>query len=76
MTASRYELGSLVLRIESAFLNRPDLALTLSRAQRRFGTDKRTCEAILGVLVEAQVLTQTRGGAYVRYFPRLAQHAA
>jgi DNA-binding IclR family transcriptional regulator len=76
MTASCYEIGSLVLRIENNFLDRPGLALTLAKVQRRFGIDKKTCAAVLGALVEAQVLTQTHKGAYIRYFPRLAQHAA
>ena len=76
MTTSCYEIGSLVLRIENGFLDRPGLALTPAKVQQRFGIDDATCEAVLGTLIEAQVLTQTGEGAYIRYFPRLAQDAA
>jgi len=71
MTPTRSEIESLVLRIQSDFLEHPMLSLTLPRARERFDLDETTCSGILGALVDARVLTQ-RGGAYRRYFPRVA----
>jgi hypothetical protein len=76
MTASCREIGSLVLRVQNSFLDTPGLALTPPRAQRRFGLDQTTCEAVLEMLADAGVLTTTRSGAFVRRFPRAARHAA
>lgn len=76
MTATCYDIGSLVLRIENGFLDTPGLALTLPTAQQQFGVDPTTCKAVLDALVDARVLAQTRAGAYVRHFPRRARHAA
>lgn len=76
MTATCYDIGSLVLRIENGFLDTPDLALTLPQAQRHFGVDRTTCEAVLDALVDSRVLALTREGSYVRHLPRLSQHAA
>jgi len=51
------------------------LRLTLPEAERRFGMDRASCEAVLGALVDAHVLAQSADGGYARFFPRLA-HAA
>ena len=75
MTLTPDRLGDLVVRMQGAFLDAPTLTLGLPDAERRFGVDRVTCEAVLGALVDSQVLARTRGGAYVRFFPRLA-HAA
>lgn len=75
MTATRCQLESLVMRIETDFLDNPRLALTLPAAQKRFGIDERTCTGVLEALVDAHVLTQ-REQAYRRYFPRLAARRA
>lgn len=72
MTSNSSWLGALVMRVQGDFLERPTLRLTLSEAQRRFGVDRISCDAVLGVLVDAQVLTRTRHGAYMRFFPRAA----
>ena len=71
MFATSAEIGELVLRMEGEFLETPALKLTLATAQRRFGVDATTCEAVLHALVEAEVLCKTDDGAYVRFFPRL-----
>jgi hypothetical protein len=63
------------MRIQGEFLDTPLLRLTLPEAVRRFGIDRISCAAVLGVLVDASVLARTSNGAYVRLFPRLA-HAA
>ena len=75
MTPTRGRIDSLVMQIQSAFLENPTLALTLPAAQRRFDVDEVTCAGVLGALVDARVLT-TREGAYRRHFPRPALRPA
>lgn len=75
MTSSPGYVAALVMQMQNEFLEAPMLKLTVPDAERRFGANSVACEAVLGALVEARVLTRTRDGAYVRFFPRLA-HAA
>jgi hypothetical protein len=75
MTFTVPEIGSLVLRVQGAFLDRPARHMTLPQAQREFGVNAFTCHAVLGALVDAHVLSRTRDGVYHRYVPRQA-HAA
>jgi hypothetical protein len=75
MTFTTRQIGSLVLRVQDAFLDSPTLQVTLPQAQRAFGIDAFTCHAVLGALVEAHVLARTCGGVYMRNLPRQA-HAA
>ena len=75
MTLTRGQIESLVMRIQTAFLEWPMLSLTLPAAQRWFGADEVACAGVLGALVDAQVLIE-RGGAYRRYFPRAAVRQA
>jgi hypothetical protein len=77
MAANSLEIQNLVVRIQGAFLERPGLALRLDDATGHFGVAKMLCEAVLMALVDANVLTKDRSGAYVRLFPRrLSKHAA
>ena len=64
------DLGALVLQIQGAFLDAPGLALTAGQAGRRFHLEARTAGAILGLLAEANVLTQRGDDTYARRFPR------
>lgn len=75
MTASCDRIGTLVMRMQSDFLEDPELTLTLPQAERRFHVDEITCKAVLGALVDAGVLAKVHGGAYVRLFPRLIRTA-
>jgi hypothetical protein len=70
MTATCEQIGNLVLRVETPFLDTPGLRLTVEQARRYFDVDGPTCEAVLDVLSEARVLTRTPDGAYARYFPQ------
>ena len=72
MTSNSRWLEALVMRVQADFLDCPTLSLTLTEAQQRFGVDGITCDAIFGALVDAQVLTRTRHGAYTRFFRRTA----
>jgi hypothetical protein len=75
MAPTRTWIETLVMRIQGEFLNRPALGLTVSQAERHFGIDRPTCDAVLGVLADANVLTRSADGTYRRLFPRHAQAA-
>ena len=75
MTPTRGRIESLVMQIQTAFLENPMLSLTLPAAQRRFGLDEVTCAGLLGALVDAQVITK-RDGVYQSYVPRPAVRPA
>lgn len=53
-------------RIQGEFLEMPGLRLTAPQAQRLWGLERDTCDALLGALVDANFLAQTRDGAFVR----------
>ena len=53
-------------RVQGEFLEMPGLRLTTPQARRLWGLDAAQCEALLGALVEAKFLFQTRDGAFMR----------
>ncbi len=53
-------------RVQGEYIEMPGLRLTSAQAQRLWGLDKASCEALLGALVEAKFLFRTRDGAFVR----------
>jgi len=75
MTSTRSRIESLVMQMQSAFLDNPMLSLTLPAAQRRFGVDEISCAGVLGFLVDARVLTK-REGVYRRNCPQPAVRPA
>jgi len=70
MTSNCDRIGALVMRMQGEFLESPTLRLTLPEAERRFGVDRATCDAVLGALVEATVLARTSQGVFMRFFPQ------
>jgi hypothetical protein len=68
------QIGVLVLRMQDAFLEMPELMLTPRQAQTMFDVDEEACQAVLEVLVDAKVLVRPRVKTYSR--PRFAAHAA
>ena len=58
-------------RVQGEFLEMPGLRLTTPQARRLWGLDAAQCDALLGVLVEANFLFRTRDGAFMR-----VEHAA
>jgi hypothetical protein len=54
-----------VARVRSEFLEMPGLRLTMWQAQRLWGIDRPTCEAVIEELTEAHFLSKTRDGALV-----------
>jgi len=75
MTSRRNWIETLVMQVQGEFLNGRAAKLTAAETEDRFGIDRRTSEAILDVLAEANVLTRTADGGYVRFLPRLARAA-
>ena len=51
-------------RVKGEYLEMPGLRLTSAQAQRLWGLDRESCRALLGALVDAKFLTQTRDGAF------------
>jgi hypothetical protein len=72
MTTTCEHIGTLLMRVQAAFLDTPSLEMTMGHACRRFDTDTRTTAAILGALVEARVLAKSSDGTYMRFFPTVA----
>jgi Fic family protein len=52
-------------RVRSEFLEMPGLKLTISQAQRLWGMDRSTCEALIEELMASRFLAKTRDGAVV-----------
>lgn len=69
MTANTETVEALMMRVQQAFLDRPELHLTLPDARERFGVDYRTCAAVLHALLDARVLARMPDGTYGRFFP-------
>jgi Fic family protein len=54
-----------VRRVQAEFLEMPGLKLTVPQAQRLWGVDRPTCEAVISQLTESRFLQRTREGAVV-----------
>jgi hypothetical protein len=59
-------IDEVLQRIQGEYLEMPGLRLTAAQAQRLWGLERDVCSALLGALVDARFLAQTRDGAYVR----------
>src|SRR5215212_11191080 len=62
----RMRIDEVLQRIQGEFLEMPGLRLTPAQAQRLWGLERDVCDALLGALVDAKFLSQTRDGAYIR----------
>jgi hypothetical protein len=58
-------IGKLVRRIQSEYVQRPELRLTLDEAQDLWQLERTECEALLTALVDAAFLRRI-GGVYMR----------
>jgi hypothetical protein len=56
-------------RVRAEFLEMPGLKLTVEQAQRLWGLDRSTCEALIAELTACQFLTRTRDGSVVLRAP-------
>jgi hypothetical protein len=59
-------IDEVLQRIQGEFVEMPGLRLTTAQAQRLWGLERDVCDALLGALVDAKFLGQTRDGSYVR----------
>ena len=59
-------IDDVLQRIQGEFVEMPGLRLTAAQAQRLWGLERDVCDALLGTLVDAKFLLQTRDGAFVR----------
>ena len=59
-------IDDVLQRIQGEYLEMPGLRLTPAQAQRLWGLERDVCDALLGALVDAKFLAQTRDGAFVR----------
>jgi hypothetical protein len=57
-------IGDALRRVKGEYLDMPGLRLTPRQAQRLWGLDRESCEALLGALVDAKFLYKTREGAF------------
>jgi hypothetical protein len=55
----------LLRRIRGEFLEMPGLRLTTRQAQRLFGLDCLSCDAVLTVLQDERFLSRTKNGQFV-----------
>ena len=59
-------IDDVLQRIQGEFLEMPGLRLTRAQAQRLWGLDRDVCDALMGALVDAKFLSQTRDGSFIR----------
>ena len=61
------EVRNALLRIQTEYMEMPDLKLTSRQAQRLWHLTHDVWETALAVLIGKQFLVKTRDGAYVRF---------
>jgi len=59
-------MDEVLQRIQGEYVEMPGLRLTPAQAQRLWGLERDVCDALLGALVDAKFLAQTRDGAYIK----------
>ena len=59
-------IDDVLQRIQGESVEMPGLRLTPAQAQRLWGLERDVCDALLGALVDAKFLAQTRDGAFIR----------
>jgi hypothetical protein len=59
-------IDDVLQRIQGEFSEMPGLRLTAAQAQRLWGLERAVCDELLGALVNANFLSQTRDGAFIK----------
>jgi len=59
-------IDDVLQRIQGEFSEMPGLRLTPAQAQRLWGLERAVCDELLGALVDAKFLSQTRDGAFIK----------
>lgn len=65
MTSFRAAQEETLRRVRAEFLEMPGLKLTVAQAQRLWGVDRNTCEAVIDALTTSRFLARTRDGAVI-----------
>jgi hypothetical protein len=65
-TAVHPSIEDLLKRVRGEYLEMPGLRLTGAQASRLWGLDSTICQRLLDALRDAQFLTRTSDGRYVR----------
>jgi Fic family protein len=60
-------LDELTVRVRGEYREMPGLSLTVPQAQRLWGLERATCQALFEQLVETRFLRRTRHGRFVRW---------
>ena len=66
MMAPQQSHDDALRRVQGEYIEMPGLRLTTAQAQRLWGLDRASCDALLDALVDAKFLSRTRDGAFVR----------
>jgi DNA-binding IclR family transcriptional regulator len=66
MVATDIDVSDWLHLIRAEYLEIPGLSLTPQQAQRLWGLDPETCDALLHTMVETKFLRRTSHGLYVR----------
>lgn len=64
--AAQPHADDVIRRVQGEYIEMPGLRLTTAQAQRLWGLDQPSCDALLNALVDAKFLFRTRDGAFVR----------
>ena len=59
-------IDGVLQRIQGEYAEMPGLRLTPAQAQRLWGLDRKMCDELLNVLVNAKSRSQTRDGSFIR----------
>jgi hypothetical protein len=59
-------IDNVLQRIQGEFAEMPGLRLTPAQAQRLWGLDRKVCDQLLEALVQANFLSQTRDGSFIK----------
>jgi len=59
-------IDDVLQRIQGEYSEMPGLRLTAAHAQRLWGLERAVCDELLGALVDAKFLSQTRDGAFIK----------
>jgi DNA-binding IclR family transcriptional regulator len=66
MVATDVDVSDWLQLIRAEYLEMPGLSLTRQQAQRLWGLDPETCDALLDTMVETRFLRRTSHDLYVR----------
>jgi hypothetical protein len=65
MPGSQSLADETIRRVRAEFLEMPGLKLTIAQAERLWGVDRMTCEALIDELTATRFLSRTRDGAFI-----------